>query len=218
MQERNKGYTLVELLVAIFIATVIIAAVFRLLSRVSLSYEEGRNLSERMTNLHIAAHLITEDIRTAGLGISGNPIEVTCDGSCVITLKGCFYEAAYLIQEASSGSSEIRINDASDFDVGDTVLIGENEVRTVTGVGSNYLTLNATLSEDYPQGAKVRLVTEVQYYVSGGVLYKKVDDGSPQPILEDVESLRISADNNTYTVTINLSGGLSLTTKASKRI
>ena len=218
-----KGFTLVELLISLAIVVIVVAGVFQLLANISSVYEMESSYMEKMTNLHIAVNLISSEIRSSGLEIEGFsyvPIEVNSGSSDVLTVRGFFSDPLYLSQDAPSGSSSIVLSDASSLEEGDVVLIGEREVKTVSSITGNTVSLNSTLSMSYPSGTPVRVFEEVTYYVRDGVLYRKTG-GVSQPFLEGVVSMDVYPDlsnQTSYTITLNLEEGLSVSFTASRRV
>ncbi len=216
-----KGFTLVELLISMAVVVLVVAGVFQLLANISNIYEMESSYMEEMTNLHIAVNLISSEIRSSGLeaeGFSYVPVEV--GSGDVLTIRGFFSDPLYLSKDASSGSSSITLCDASSLEVGDVVLIGEKEVKGVSSISGNTISLNGTLSADYPSGTPVRVFKEVTYYVDNGVLYRKTG-GVSQPFLEGVVSMDVYPDlsnQTSYTITLNLKDGLSVSFTASRRV
>ena len=63
---RERGFTIVELLVAMAVASLVAMSGFALFSQSNWSYQVQENVGEAQQNARIAVDRIAKDIRTAG--------------------------------------------------------------------------------------------------------------------------------------------------------
>ena len=111
---RERGFTLVELLIAMAVASIVAMSGFALFSQSNWSYQVQENVGEAQQNARVAMDRIVRDIRTAGFGLPDSPdifgfespITVSDatghDGSDTITILGIGYEVGVL----SAGANE----------------------------------------------------------------------------------------------------------------
>ncbi len=207
--EKN-GFTLIELLVSIVIVLIFSSVIFKFLADSTTGYHGESSIALAMTDFHIASNLISRELESAGFGVPGGLDPVTIGeygGFDKLTVRGCFGEPAHLTSDLSSGDGIAYLDDASRFAPWDYVLIGEIENNSVENVGDDYIELTNSTDHDFPSGSTVRKMDTVEYYVDGGVLYRKEDSGNPQPILEHVVSFQIEPHNSTatlYTLTLGI--------------
>ncbi len=231
MQEKrsDRGFTLVELLISVFIIVALSAALFKLLSLGSTSYGSSSQVMEAITDLHVASNLISREIELSGFGVPEGESSVTVSGSSGsqrLIIKGCFSNPSHLIQAASSGDYTIYLDDVSLFSQGDRVLVGDVELKTVSSVGSNYIVLDSSLEGNYPEGSTARRLDTIEYYADQGALYRRNNGGNPHPVLDNVKDFEVEpeeSDAPIYTVTITVSpggdlGDVKISFSASRRI
>lgn len=80
---QDHGVTLVELMVAILIATFVVAAAFAVLTTSSKAMRANDQTVDTQQNTRIAMDLLASDIKAAGAGMSGQQV-----GGCVTTIAG----------------------------------------------------------------------------------------------------------------------------------
>jgi len=111
----EKGFTLVELLVAMAVASVVAMSGFALFSASNWSYQVQESVGEAQQNARIAMDRMARDIRMAGYGLPGysysifgfdSPITVedSSTGPDKITILGIGYEAGDVV----GGTAENR--------------------------------------------------------------------------------------------------------------
>ena len=116
---RERGFTIVELLVAMAVASVVAMSGFALFSQSNWSYQVQENVGEAQQNARVAMDRIVRDIRTAGFGLPEPPYDIlgfdspitvednvnetgTMPDTDKITILGIGYEAGVLV----GGTSE----------------------------------------------------------------------------------------------------------------
>ena len=76
----NKGFSLVELLIAMVIASVVGIAGISIFSSSNWSYKTQEDITEAQQNVRVAADRLAKDIRMAGYGLPDPPFSITIDG------------------------------------------------------------------------------------------------------------------------------------------
>lgn len=121
---KERGFTIIELLISMAVASLVATAGFALFSQSNWSYQVQENVGEAQQNARVAMGRIARDIRMAGFGLpedsdslsfsaSGpafeNPITVTDSASDpdAITILGIGYEEGELIGVTTGGGTYI---------------------------------------------------------------------------------------------------------------
>src|SRR3990172_3282386 len=114
---QQRGFTLVELLIAMAIASVIGMAGVAVFSTSNWSYKVNEDVAEAQQNVRVSMERLSKDIRTAGFGLPDppfsltigtgtftSPITVTNSSTApnTITILGIGYEAGTLTQGAAT--------------------------------------------------------------------------------------------------------------------
>ena len=101
-RRRERGFTIIELLVAMAVASIVAMSGFALFSQSNWSYQVQESVGEAQQNARIATDRIVRDIRTAGFGLPKDPS---------ITLDGETFETPILVEDATGydGSDKITI-------------------------------------------------------------------------------------------------------------
>ncbi len=178
--KNNRGFSLVELMVAIVISTILITAVSATYIAQNRSYVVQESVSEINTQAKIAHDIIANDIKTAGFGVPAdmnqNPINglttvVTfIDNTAApdaITIAGGFRMLGTLWPNGLGpgsniacpasvplGSSSVNIDYAgtTEFNTADMSNISIDGINyaRVIGIAGNTITLDRPLSQDFP--------------------------------------------------------------------
>jgi type IV pilus assembly protein PilW len=80
MRHAPKGFSLVELLIAMVIASVVGIAGISIFSSSNWSYKTQEDITEAQQNVRVAADRLAKDIRMAGYGLPDPPISITFTG------------------------------------------------------------------------------------------------------------------------------------------
>ena len=156
----EKGFSLVELLISMVIATVVGLAGFVIFSTSNWTYKVQEDIAEAQQNVRVAMDRIAKDIRLAGFGLPSPPFSLTISGQTfttaitvtdsssnadTITILGIGYEAGELVGTNASGQSYICYKKITD----EEKLIGsDNRVdakRKYVSIGGNtFITLDTT--------------------------------------------------------------------------
>ncbi len=176
--EKNRGYTLVEVLVAVALGLLIVAVLYNLMIVQQRSYANQNNVAEMQQNVRTAMNILTADLRMAGFGFSVNGIYNATAGTVYavtpnnsssapdgITLRYGVNPDPNNPQNTVSLSSAMAnsntgipmvVSNATGFQAGDAVIItdGQNAAcLTLSGNPSgNTLPYNNTPSNLFPAG------------------------------------------------------------------
>ena len=191
-----SGHTLIELLVSIFMTSIVLAMLVSLMQTSVTVKEEGSLETEAQQGLRGLISIVTQELRQAGacLSTTGPFIALTgVDNSSQDTLTlriGKVSPTTMLCaigtaQAAAVGDTSITVDDASKFQAGDRLYIKEsaatgfyNGVASVN-TGGNILTLTSALANALPAGAGVYAIEERTYSI--GTVNGPADaDGFPR--------------------------------------
>lgn len=205
----QKGFTLIEILVAVAILSIVLTSLYNLFISQFQTFEAQRDVSTTQRDIRISLELLERDIRMAGFGVPRgiNPVALVQNGSIGNAADpdsiGINYSKGPVTYLRSSTvtqpDNKIQVNSVTDFVVGDTVniiskynnnLIG-GYVITAINTGANTLSLNA---DPTPQGIDtgdfaIKAFTNVIYSVSvNGVTGRRElirNDGIVQSVIAD---------------------------------
>jgi len=202
------GHTLIELLVAIFMTSIVLAMMTSLIQTSVTVKEEGSLETEAEQGLRGLVSMVTQELRQAGacLSSTGPFIALTgVDNSTqdILTLRIGKVSPTTLLcavgtaQAAVIGATSITVDDASKFQVGDRVYVKEsnatgfyNSVVNVNTAG-NMLILQTGLVRPLPMGATVYAVEERTYTIATingqPTLTLSIDGGTAWPLVQGVE-------------------------------
>ena len=170
----RKGFTLVELMVALVLSFILVGAIYGTFTSQQKSYTVQDQIAEAQQNARMAMNVLMRDIRMAGYGMPDggitigsppnretytNAIQITKNGNeqpDSITLVGAFgAPSGYLARTVSPGSTQLFLrssHEASNFDATDNryIFIGGLDTVTILSVSGNVITLNETTKVRYP--------------------------------------------------------------------
>ena len=69
MEDREKGFSLVELMVAMTVTLIITGAVFQLVTAGKTAFRREPAMADRQQNIRVAMDLISQDLFQAGYGV-----------------------------------------------------------------------------------------------------------------------------------------------------
>ncbi len=203
---KSNGVTLIELLLALVLSSILTAALYRAFISQQKTYSIHDQVAEMQQNVRIALGQMTREIRMAGYGgdmlavfgdINGFT-DIVTPGSNTITIL-LADQVGVLKENTAAGVQQLRVTNAARFN-GDKkkylCLNGLNNylVQNVTG---DTITLTHPLGEGHPIYQPVYLVKAISYYlgVSGdrAVLRRNENTGGGgQPVADNIESLELA--------------------------
>jgi prepilin-type N-terminal cleavage/methylation domain-containing protein len=224
----DKGFSLIELLIALVIMSFLVASLYRIFVGQQKIYNVEDQVADMQQNVRVSISQMVRKIRTTGyggniLGSFGNvngftniitPVHNannigTGDDSITVIIAD---EVSTLTQNAAKGSSQLNLSNAdSIFDTGTKkylCLNGENNYL-VQNVSGNTVTLAAPLAEDHLISEPVCLVKAITYKLqwdnTGPTMPVLVEDENTgvgnQVIAENIERLQFHYTLSDGTVT-----------------
>jgi len=215
---KQKGMTLVEIMVALVLGIFLIAGVIHIFLGSKQTYRMQENLARLQENGRFAMDFISRDIRMAdswgclknGLagvsnkkkyatyknGISGAEAANMPDEITLVAIEGG-KSTSVASQTAIAGN--ITVTGGNGFAVGDTVLIADcnqGDIFKISGVtGGKVLAQNLTGGQDiskiYGADASIYPLKATKYSIQNDVLYRTLGTSTPEPLVEGVEDMHI---------------------------
>lgn len=236
---KNKGFTLIEILVSLAILGIVLAGIYSVYNMQHKSYIVQEQVTEMQQSERVALQMITRDIRMAGLGLQfcndaagGKIIFSNGTGNNNSDTIGVEYHSFSPKPEgeteittnvpAISASSELDVKDTTGFNNNDWVMVAGGEecqyaifyVDTVDAgtkklhhTSTSKLTYGYKLTSGFMIGDRVRRLNRedggrIIYAIDGSyILTRSVDDGTAQPLADNIEDMQIA-----YGIDINNNG------------
>lgn len=226
---KTKGYSLVELLVALAIAGLIGGAILGVYRVSQDTYIRASSLEAAQDGARAGLDRMANELRLIGsflFGANGAPQPITAASSTSLTfmadvdaetLNAAGNEIT-LTAAAGDGTNAITVNRITGRSGGNAFIVGEwvyvansgtRDVRQISSIIGNTLTLAANLSTTYPIGSLVRDVKTITYTRNAGAntLTRTQGGGGAQPIVDNVTGLTFTyflSDGVTQTATAAL--------------
>ena len=204
----SNGFTLVELLIAVLISSILIIQIYNFFDYQQRNYALQDQLVEVQQNLRVATDTLSRDLRTAGYGVPSaatpNAIVkiISATEKSITFLANLSDVHTELASDYTSGGTTISVNlrdgfknnktiyitDGNTWDEATTSISGELEEPgplTITPVVTNP-------SHIYPAGSTVHVVNTVTYTIdtTDKELTRDMNDGSgAQPICNNIDYL-----------------------------
>jgi len=214
---KKKGLTLVELLIALVLSSILIAALYRVFISQQRIYMVQDQVADIQQNVRIAIGQMTKEIRMAGYG--GNILDIfdningfsnivtPANNSITILLAD---QVGVLKQNAMKGNNQLKVTNASIFNTDKKKYMCLNGLNNylIQGVITDTITLTASLAEDHIINEPVYLVKAITYSLglSGGKIALRRNEntgGGAQPLAENMESLQFTYFDSDGNMTAN---------------
>lgn len=218
--KKNKGITLIELLVALVISGLLVAALYRTFIGQQRTYVAQDQVVDMQQNMRVAISRMMGDIRMTGFGNVSTVLPVTFTGgtfnnilnpntpvSDSLTLVTSLNTPATLTTSGSIGQNQIVVFTLTDsqgnalFDTGNRryISVGGLESYIITSVdnGTSTITLNGSLTYNHPIGTPVFTIRAITYQVAdmAGIptllRNENIGDGN-QPQADYIENLQFA--------------------------
>jgi prepilin-type N-terminal cleavage/methylation domain-containing protein len=215
----DKGLTLIELLVAMVISAILIAAIYRTFIGQQKIYMVQEQVADMHQNARVAINRMMREIRMTGFGNVRDVLdleggvngftEVIIPNGNSITIIGGFRQISTLAADAAVGQNTITLasaSDASEFDINRGthhryISIGGLESNTVQSVTGAVLTLdsNHPLKLTHPEGTPIFKIHAIRYgvrkddngvYVLFRDLYPETASSQRDTVAEDIENVQ----------------------------
>jgi prepilin-type N-terminal cleavage/methylation domain-containing protein len=200
---KEKGFTLVELLVAMAISGIVVAAVYTAFVTQQKSYTVQNQVAETQQNARVGLDLIAREVRMAGYGQPAWSMNADTDGGCFglchtvtdpvtvvdggaspdrITVIGCFDTAPGTLSVAASmGNTALTLQNADEASKFNTttknsIFIGGFENAKVTNISGRTLTIDIDPTTSGNQGLARSYSTGAEVNLVRAITYYVEDD------------------------------------------
>ena len=203
---KRNGLTLIELLIALVLSSILIAALYRIFISQHKTYGIQDQVADMQQNARNAMGQMTREIRMAGYGgnilgvfvnINGFTNIITpANNSITVILAD---QVGILKQNTMKGSNQLEVTNASKFNTDKKKYLCLNGLNNylIQNVITDTITLTTSLSEDHVINEPVYLIKAITYSLglSGGKLALRRNEntgGGAQPVAENIESLQFT--------------------------
>jgi len=206
---RESGVTIIEVLIGLFMASIVIAAAFELFLTQHNQLLVQEDVSEIQSNARVAAEMLAEEIRKTGylLPSSVTCIEATDTNPDTLTIRYATPEMAGVVldQDMDEGLGELRCggNPITGVAPGDWLYIydragGVGEAFMITGIDFEANTIwhdHNPLSRPYPAGSELLAVEKYSFFIGGSTnrasqnLMTRRFGNTPELFAENIEAL-----------------------------
>jgi type IV pilus assembly protein PilW len=188
---RNQnGVTLIELLVALVISTILIAGIYRTFIGQQKSFTTQEQVVDVQQNIRIAIGNMVREIRMVGFGNFSMPAIVNA-GADTLTFRSAVNVGSTLTVAGGVSQNQIVVSSLTGFGVNGNISIGgvESNIITAVNTGTRTLTLTNPLGYQHLVGTPVFTISAINYQVVGDVLMRD-DGGGLQPVADGIETLQ----------------------------
>ena len=216
---RNKGLTLIELLVALVISGILVGAIYRTFIGQQKTYTVQERVVDMQQNVRASINRMMTEIRMAGFGNVSMLLPAPYGSGLGVTIGGTTYNDVVNPNNPVAGSvtilsgmgsttitgfpalNQITVNSLTDsqgntlFDTGDRqyVSVGGVESYRITNIAGNTLTLSGNLTYAHPVNTLVFAIRAVSYQVDGTLTLLR--DEIPRPSTQALAQPQPVADN-----------------------
>ena len=218
--KKNKGITLIELLVALVISGLLVAGLYRTFIGQQKTYTVQEQVVDMQQTMRAAINRMMTDIRMAGFGnlsmvlpvtinskTFNNAINIDTPSAGSLTILSSVGGTATLTASGSVGQNQITVSTLTDatgnplFDTGNRkyICVGGLESYIITSInnGTKTITLNGSLTYNHPIGTPVFTIRALSYQVASvnGIPTllrdENLGDGA-QPQADSIENLQFT--------------------------
>jgi type IV pilus assembly protein PilW len=217
---QNKGITLIELLVALVISGILVAAIYRTFLGQQKTYTVQEQVVDMQQNVRALINRMMREVRMAGFGNVSMVLPVTTGGKTfnnVVNLDTPAAGALTIVSATRSATltgipaaNQVTVNSLTDaqgntlFDLGDRkyVSIGGVESYTITNIAGTTLTLSGNLTYYHQVNTPVFAIRAISYQVAAGTLLRDENTGqalADRSLADNIETLQfgyLDADGN----------------------
>jgi prepilin-type N-terminal cleavage/methylation domain-containing protein len=207
--KKAKGITLIELLIALVISSILIAGIYRTFIQQQKSYATQEQVADMQQNVRVSINRMMREIRMTGFGNVQGVLPVTFPGvgrtypnvintdlpfAGALTIVSAIGGNATLLKQPGDSvgaivlaSNQIQVSALAEFDTNDRkyISIGGLESNSITAIdGPNkILTLNTDVGNFYNTNGSTLV------YAIRGISYQIANDASGRPILRRDENI-----------------------------
>ncbi len=205
MLKNRPGLTIFESLLSLALFAGVVLGGFDFFARSRRMFFHLRAAQDTAERTQSALDKIRLDILEAGRGLS-DPIRLELIQAVEQTAEGPVFrsaeQAVSLAKDAAAGTFVIQVADGEGFSAGQEICLaarGQAEIDVIRSADGSTIELTAAVQTDFSAAdTNVILVRRVDYpWPAGdGVLRRKVNAASAQPLLEDVAAFRCEYDGS----------------------
>jgi hypothetical protein len=215
--KKNKGLTLIELLIALLSSSILIGALYRIFISQQKTYTVQDQVADMQQNVRIAIDQMTREVRMAGYGgdilvifgdVNGFTNIITPANNAITILLAD--EVGALKQNAAKGTNQLKVTNASKFNTDKKKYLCLNGLNNylIQSVITDTITLTTSLAEDHLINEPVYLVKAITYSLglsSGKTALRRNENtgGGAQPLAENIESLQFTYFDTNGNITAN---------------
>lgn len=202
----NRGFSLLELLVASAMAVMVVGGMLLILSGLQDVYRDQQQLMDAQMTARLALDQMQRDIQLAGVGLLGmlSPLPVVeprVDGGIDVRYNSGNLTAR-LANDVAGLTGQLEVDSVAGFEPGMQIVVydgtGSFDLATLTAVSGNALSHDGVLSKTYRvvDGTAVKRVQTISYrlQVVDGVLGLVRQEGNdpPQPVALNMRALNVT--------------------------
>jgi prepilin-type N-terminal cleavage/methylation domain-containing protein len=211
---KNKGVTLIELMIALVMSSILIAALYRVFISQQQTYTVQEQVTDMQQNARIGINRMMSEIRMAGFGHVEMvlPVQFTAYGqtrtfdyvlnpdkpvTSSLTIVSAIQGGATITEPASS--NQIKVSSLADFDKDKKkyISIGGIESHIISDIdtGNKKITLSGNLIYNHPLNTPVFPIRAISYQVvteDGKPILKRDEniEGGRQPLADNIENIQ----------------------------
>lgn len=209
----RKGFSLIESLISLTLCSILVLGSLEFFNLAKVHYFKLKEEHEIHEAVFAALNKMRIDFEEAGYGLL-SPVQLgVCSG--IIEEGGKITVLSrevnlILSQNLVSGQTRIELPMTSDIKKNRKLCIHDSsrgEILTISSVDAQGIILSSPLSYAYSyQNSTLSLLKTTTYYLdeASKIIRRKVNTSSPQPLLDDTQSLDWSYDETTNLVQISL--------------
>jgi prepilin-type N-terminal cleavage/methylation domain-containing protein len=211
----ESGMTLVEMLAALTISSILIALMFEFFISMTTGYTQLRQTSEMQQEMRWGMQFVSDRLKLAGNGVpatSGFKVLENTDGAAgapdSVSVLGSF-RSLVITTDQSMGNegSQVKVDDTSGIDIGDLAVISDGtftDIFMVTGINGQHLWHDTALpwNDDnkldhrYSLDSSVTIVTYFTFFVDTDAaghqnLMVRTQAYPAQVLIGDIEDFQI---------------------------
>lgn len=200
---KRRGFTLIEALIALALSLFVFSAAFEFLGITKNLFAKLRGVETEAQSAEAALDKIRIDLRNAGGGLVEPMRSFTivgiepADKEITISLS----EREYALgQDLLPGQTRLPLASSSGLSAQRQICLvedGWSELHSIAAVEPAAAVLGEPLQAGFSRaGGRLQLIERITYYLDepSGVLRRKVNSSSPQPLLEDVSAFDFGYD------------------------
>ncbi len=217
VKNNRNGFTLIELMVSILLASILMVTFYTLLTSQQRTYNSQDLIVEMQQNVRTAMDTLTREFRSIGYGVptADTPSEIAVISSAtentITFLVDLDNVKATLTADYTAGNTTLSVDTVSEtssdsyygnFSAGDTIYITDGskwEATDVSSTSQGSLGIGA-LTNDFSQGSVLHVINTITYAQNPSdhkhstdaptiKLTRSVDGSTAQPVVDDIDYL-----------------------------